>query len=157
VEPADRVVPGLADDERSRLHPLHTIAEGAPEAVIDLVRDVQPPSVDVGLANPFLADADQVLAQLGVRGVELRMAPCAIREGLVVDRVEVHRKALDPKEPVAVLARLALLANVLEREPPVARVVEDTIEEHADVAAIRVADQRRENLVRTEARIDALV
>ena len=85
------------------------------------------------------------------------MAACAVRKGLVVDRVEVDREALYAEEPVAVLARLPLFANVLECEPPVTRVVEDPIQEHADVPAVRVAHERGEVLVGAEAGIDALV
>ena len=85
------------------------------------------------------------------------MAARAIREGLVVDRVKVDGEAFDPEEPVAILARLAVLENVLEREPSVAGVVEDAVEKHANVPAMRVADQRREIIVGAEARVDALV
>src|SRR4029077_5445104 len=61
------------------------------------------------------------------------------------------------EEPIAVFARLAFLEDVLEREPPVTRVVEDTIEKDADVAAVRVADERRQLVVRAQSRVDVLV
>ena len=125
--------------------------------MVDLVRDVEAPTVDVGLADPLFADADEVLPQLGVRCVQLRVAARAVGEGLVVDRIEVDRKALQTEEPIAVFARLAFLEDVLEREPAVTRVVEDTIEKHADVAAVSVADERGELVVRAQSRVDVLV
>src|SRR5207253_3625175 len=119
----DRVVPRLAHDERVGLGRLDAVAERAPEAVVHLVRDIETPPIDARLADPLLTDADQVVAELGIGGVELGVAAGAVRERLVVHRVEVDRKALDAEEPVAVLALGALLANVLEREPAIARVV----------------------------------
>ena len=121
-------MPGLAHDERVGLGRLHAVAERAPEAVVDLVRNIETPSIDIGLPDPLLADADQIFAQLGVRCVELGMAARAVRERLVIHCVEVDRKALDAEEPVAVLTGLALFADVLEREPPIARVIEDAVQ-----------------------------
>ena len=69
VEPPDRVVPGLADDEGIGFRPLYPIAEGAPETMVDLVRDVEAPTIDIRIADPFLPDADEVFAQLGIRCV----------------------------------------------------------------------------------------
>src|SRR2546428_4194556 len=142
VEPADGVVPDLSDDEGIGLGALDAIAERTPEAVVDLVRDVEPPAVDVRLENPLFADAAEVLAQPRVRGVQLGVVADAIRERLVVHRSDVDREAVDLEEPISVTALGPMLADVAESEPFVAGVVEDAVEQDADAGGVRFPGQR---------------
>ena len=55
------VFPDLPDDDGIRLCRLYRGAEGAEEAVVQLVRHVQPPAVDVKLPYPVDADVAEIL------------------------------------------------------------------------------------------------
>ena len=55
------VFPDLPDDDGIRLCRLYRGTEGAEEAVVQLVRHVQPPAVDVKLPYPVDADVAEIL------------------------------------------------------------------------------------------------
>ena len=134
-------MPDLSDDEGIRLRRLDAVAERPPKAMIDLVRDVEPPAVDIGFANPFFADATEVVAQLRVRRVQLGVVADAIGERFVVHRRDVDRKAIDLEEPVLVTAVGAVLADVAEREPLVTGMVEHAVEQDAHAGVVRLTRQ----------------
>src|SRR5207248_2179734 len=108
VEPADRVVPDLTDDERVRFGRLDSVPERSPEPVIDLVRDVQPPTVDVGLADPPLADPAEVVAQRLV-GPQMRIDLLVVGGVvLVVRRRGEDGREVEAPDPEIVRPRQAL-------------------------------------------------
>lgn len=115
LQPGGRVVPDLAQDPGVGLRSLHALPEQTPERVVHLVRHVQPPAVDVGVADPVLRDAQEVLGARRVCRVQLRHVAQPRGERLVVGERGIDGEGIDPVEPGDVARRGSVAPHVAER------------------------------------------
>ncbi len=130
----------------------------------DRVADVDPEAGDPAV-EPEAQDVVEGLADVVAPPVEVGLARQEVVEVVLAGGlVERPRRAAEVREPVVGCLRpdvevavLGLRAGQRVDEPrvPVARVVGDEVEQHADAAAARLGDQRVHVLERPELRVHA--
>ncbi len=166
VHPFRRDAPDLADQVGVRPDRAAAAAEVLPERlVVDLVGDVQSPAIDAE-PEPVLGDAEQVLPNGGLAGVQLgqrrESPPRPIAEGarwrpgrwVRQQRLSRVEGGIVEVEPAPVRRGGAILDDVVERPEAAPAVIEDTVEHDAHAPGVRGIEQGTQGLVAAEQRVD---
>ena len=152
----------LAHQQAVLAHRIRHPAELAPEVWLDLVRDVEAPSVDANLLQPKLGHVEDVVSNRGLRQVQPRKhgvpLPAVVREArpgpsvaptLVVPSSHAH------VVPVGELrVRRAVLHQILKRKVSLPRVVEDAVQHNLDVDLVQLLHDLLEQLDVAETPVD---
>ncbi len=156
------VLPDFGDGVRLGVQGPHVCVPVAPEPHGHLVGHVEPPPVDAvgGVAvavgvHPARRRVEDVLFGAGVQvGAVGRIGKLGQRldapPAFVGKLVRGRRRVVEAFDdvPVFVGRRLALLAQVVEREKVAPGVVEDAVDDDAHPARVRLLDEREEQAVR---------
>ena len=128
LQPVPCRLPDLTDQECLRLHGLHRLAEGTPEAVIHLAGHIQPPAVNVKLPYPVGSHLTEIVLHLPIGGIQLGHHPLVGKAGIVgVDLrgFGALYGEFQAVEPGAVFGLLLIADHVLKGEEVPAAVVEN--------------------------------
>ena len=156
AKPLARLTPDLTDDPGLGVGPAHLPPEGLPEARLDLIGNIEAPSIDPPL-DPVATDRQQMRLNLGMGVVELRQGrvapPGVVTAELPRRRIGLQRPVLG-NEPVAVGRGLAVLQQVMKRPEAAATVVEDPIEQQPHPPAFELRQERLKGRLAAQQRID---
>ena len=160
AQPADRVEPDLAQQEKLVVFPLQRRAQLPQKQVRKLVAHVKADAVYAVVARPVQAQLGKVPPHLRIVGVQLWHGRPE-REGVVPSvgggEIVLEKVVAVDEEPVEVARVPAVFADVLPREELGAAVVEHRVQHNADAQLVSVLHQRLQVVLAAEVGVYGVV
>ncbi|MNP03506.1 hypothetical protein D3C76_953920 [compost metagenome] len=114
LQPRHRIVPHFSYNVQVILDGSYCISKLTPELVINLVRYVKPPAIDVTFLNPILRHFQEILFNFRISRIQLRhlrdKSKCLIRRVLLFSIAKACNM-----EPISITRFCSMLQHILER------------------------------------------
>ena len=158
LQKVPRKMPDLPDDQCILLHRLDLPAESLPESVVDLVRNVQAPPVNIAFPDPVRCHIDDKIRRLPVLQIQLRHHR-GIAERLIVRLLPPlhHQRKVADIIPVQIVRLLFLFHHVLKRKEIHPRVVEHAVQNDVHPERMRLFGQLLQVRLGAKRRVDLII
>ena len=147
--------PGLPQQKHIRMLLLQHNPCHLPDALVDFIRDIQPPPIDLEFRYPKIHHAQDERPNFRISAVELRHV-LVRTDTLVVMMSDVKRKIPDEK-PVPVAGALLVFQQILEWLKMNPAVVEHSVQDNPHPGRMNPLHQFLQILIGPELRIDLKV